>query len=340
MSRSPTGPGRTRSAVAAVLLASLLTGCAADPPTTASTPAAQPSTTAGPSTSPPRPPQALPPVQDATGLTAAGLVAAADVALPDAAADGTARLSADDRTYLLAPARRVAPGRQPGLLLVLPAANTTLRTEYDRYALDALRDHGVAVAVVGTYAASWNAGACCGGAQRDGVDDVAAVTAVRDDALRRIAGDPAQVAVLGHSVGALMGWRLACTPGFGAAAVVAVSGTLVSDCGPLQDTPAFLGLNGAADTTVPLEGDRRVVPILGIGPPPVRGSLGRLAEAGGCGPAEVREAGRVTVVRHDGCTGGASVQLQVVAGTGHPWAGLDATRRAAAFLAESLPGVR
>lgn len=335
------GPGRTRSAVFAVLLTSLLTGCAADPPTTAPTPpAAQPPTAADPSTSPPRPPQALPPVQDATGLTAAGLVAAPDVVLPDAAADGTARLAAGDRTYLLAPARRVAPGRQPGLLLVLPAANTTLRTEYDRYGLDAFRDHGLGIAVVGTYAASWNAGACCGGAQRDGVDDVAAVTAVRDDALRRIGGDSSQVAVLGHSVGALMGWRLACTPRFGAAAVVAVSGTLVSDCGPLQDPAAFLGLNGAADATVPLEGDRQVVPILGIAPPPVRGSLERLAEAGGCGPAEVREAGRVTVVRHDGCTGGATVQLQVVAGTGHPWAGLDATRRTAAFLAEQLPGVR
>lgn len=330
----------TASLLGPLLLSALLAGCAAEPaPTAPSPPGAQPPATAGPTAASPRS-QALPPVQDATSLSAQGLVAAIDLRLPDAAEDGTVRLQAGERTYLLAPARRVAPGGRPGLLLVLPAANTTLRTEYDRYELDDLRDHGIGVAVVGTHAASWNAGACCGGAQRDGVDDVAAVTAVRDDALRRTEGDVEQVAVLGHSVGALMAWRLACTPGFGAAAVVAVSGTLMSDCGPLEQTPAFLGLNGAVDTTVPFPGSRRVVPILGVAPPSVPSSLERLARAGGCGPATTTTEGASTVVRHEGCTGEGAVQLQVVAGTGHPWAGLDATRRAAAFLSEVLPGVR
>jgi polyhydroxybutyrate depolymerase len=330
--------GRVSVRLAAVVLAMLLTAACGSTPALPP-PVAQPSVAATPSAAP-SPPPTLPPVQDATGLAAEGLVAVAPLPLPDAAEDGTARLQAGGRAYLLAPARRVAPGGRPGLLLVLPAANTTLRTEYDRYELDALRDHGLAVAVVGTHAASWNAGACCGGAQRDGVDDVAAVTAVRDDGLRRTRGDAAQVAALGHSVGALMAWRLACTPGFGAAAVVAVSGTLVSDCGPLSDTPSFLGLNGAADTTIPFRGARRPVPILGFAPPSVPSSLERLATAGGCDPAATTTSGAVALVRHEDCTGGGTVALQVVAGTGHPWAGLDATRRAAAFLSEHLPGVR
>lgn len=309
-----------------MLLLTAACGSATPPPVTAPTTAAP-----RPSVAP-----ALPAVQDPTGLDAAGLVAAPAVPLPDTGPDGTARLRAGDRTYLLAPARRVAPGARPGLLLVLPAANTTLRTEYDRYDLDALRDHGLAVAVVGTYRASWNAGACCGGAQRDGVDDVAAVTAVRDDALRRIGGDPEQVAVLGHSVGALMAWRLACTPGFAAAAVVAVSGTLVSDCGPLADPAAFLALNGQQDATVPFRGSDRVVPLLGIAPPPVTASVALLARAAGC--TATRTNG--DVVEHAGCDAGSVVRLHAAAGTGHPWAGLDATRRSAAFLAEQLPGVR
>ena len=286
----------------------------------------------------------LPPVQDATGLSGSPMIPAPRVALPGADGTGAAQLSVrsggHDRPYLLAPARRVPARANPALLVVLPAANTNLRTEYDRYGLDAFRDHGMTVLVAGTYAASWNAGSCCGRPQQEGIDDVAAVTAMRADAVARSGADPARTAVLGHSVGAFMAWRLACTPAFGAAAVVAVSGTLVSDCPRLPRTPAFLALNGDRDTTVPLEGSSRVVPILGIAPPSVRQSLSRLAAAGSCSPASTSRVGATLVTEHAGCTGGGRLRLQVVEGQGHPWADLDATRRAAAFLSDAVVGVQ
>lgn len=304
-------------------------------------PAAREAPDAIPSTTPaaykfPRQP-VLPPVVDATGLAGDRLVAASPLLLPDPDALGRVRLSAPGgRAYLLAPARRVAARAQPALVVLLPAANTNLLTEYDRYHLDALRDHGITVAVAGTYAASWNAGSCCGRAHADRIDDVAAVTAVRDDALRRSGADPGRVAVVGHSVGALMAWRLACTPGFRAAAVVAVAGTLVSDCPTRRDVPSLLALNGDQDRTVPLAGSASVVTVLGIAPPSVPASLATLARAAGCLPA-ARAAGGVTV--HRGCRGG-DLRLQVVPGVGHPWQDLDATRRAAAFLSTTLTGVR
>jgi polyhydroxybutyrate depolymerase len=286
----------------------------------------------------------LPPVQDVTGLRGIHMIAAPRVALPGADAGGAAQLSVrsggHDRPYLLAPARRVAARANPALLIVLPAANTTLRTEYDRYGLDAFRDHGMTVLVAGTYAASWNAGSCCGRPQREGIDDVAAVTAMRADAVARSGADPAHTAVLGHSVGAFMAWRLACTPAFGAAAVVAVSGTLVHDCPRLPRTPALLALNGDRDTTVPLDGSSRVVPILGIAPPSVRGSLREVAGAGSCSAATTFRVGSTSVTEHRGCSGGGRLRLQVVEGQGHPWADLDATRRAAAFLSGAIVGVR
>ena len=286
----------------------------------------------------------LPPVQDVTGLSGAHMIPAPRVALPGADTSGAAQLSVrsggHDRPYLLAPARRVAARSNPALLIVLPAANTNLRTEYDRYGLDAFRDHGLTVLVAGTYAANWNAGSCCGRPQQEGIDDVAAVTAMRADAVARSGADPARTALLGHSVGALMAWRLTCTPGFGAAAVVAVSGTLVSDCPRLPSTPAFLALNGDRDTTVPLDGSSSVVPILGIAPPSVRASLSRVAAAGGCSPATTFRVGSTSVTEHRGCSGGGRVRLQVVEGQGHPWADLDATRRAAAFLSGAVVGVR
>lgn len=289
-------------------------------------------------------PAPLPPTSDGTGLEGSRLVAAKPIALAGADATGAARFSVrsggHERPYLLAPARRV-PARGPaGLLLVLPAANTNLRTEYDRYGLDAFRDHGLTVLVAGTYAANWNAGSCCGRPQEEGIDDVAAVTAMRADAVRRSGADAGRTAVLGHSVGAFMAWRLACTPAFGAAAVVAVSGTLVADCPRLSRTPKMLALNGDRDTTVPLDGSRQVVPILGIAPPSVRESLKRVAAAGSCTPATTFRVGTTSVTDHVGCSGEGGLRLQVVEGRGHPWADLDATRRAAAFLSRSLPGVQ
>ena len=289
-------------------------------------------------------PVPLPPVDDVTGLSAQGMVAAKQIALPGADASGAAQLSVRssgiDRPYLLAPARRVAPRGDPALLVVLPAANTLLRTEYDRYGLDAFRDHGFTVLVAGHDAANWNAGACCGRPAEQDLDDVAAVTAMRADAVRRSGADPARTAVLGHSVGAFMAWRLACTPAFGAAAVVAVSGTLVTDCPRLPRTPRFLALNGALDSTVPVDGSDREVPILGIAPPSVRESARRVAAAGSCAPPVTFGVGSTTVTDHRSCSGGGLVRLQVVQGQGHPWADLDATRRAAAWLSASVVGVR
>ena len=286
----------------------------------------------------------LPPVQDVTGLAGDRLVPATTIALPGADSSGVATLavrsSGIDRPYLLAPARRVAPRAQPALLIVLPAANTLLRTEYDRYGLDAFRDHGMTVLVAGHDAASWNAGACCGRPAREDLDDVGAVTAMRADAVRRSGAAAGRTAVLGHSVGALMAWRLACTPAFGASAVVAVSGTLVHSCPPLPRTPRLLSLNGAVDRTVPVDGSTSVVPILGIAPPSVRTSLSRLAAAGGCAPPTRFRVGSSSVTDHVRCTGGGRLRLQVVDGQGHPWAGLDATRRAAAFFAGALSDVR
>jgi polyhydroxybutyrate depolymerase len=286
----------------------------------------------------------LRPVADGTGLTGERLVPAKPIELPGADASGAAQLSVRssgiDRPYLLAPARRVPLRADPALLIVLPAANTLLRTEYDRYGLDAFRDHGFTVLVAGHDAANWNAGACCGRPAEQDLDDVAAVTAMRADAVRRSGADAGRTALLGHSVGAFMAWRLACTPSFGASSVVAVSGTLVTDCPRLPRTPRMLSLNGELDRTVPVDGSDEEVPILGIAPPSVRESARRLAASGGCAAPVTFGVGSTTVTDYRSCSGGGQVRLQVVAGQGHPWADLDATRRAAAWLSATVPGVR
>lgn len=283
---------------------------------------------------------APPPPVAAPSVAATGLVAAPVVRLPGADRTGAAQLSVRssgiDRPFLLAPARTVVSGQEPALLVLLPAANTLLREEYDRYGLDAFRDRGFTVLVAGHDAASWNAGSCCGRSAEQQLDDVAAVTLMREEAVRRSGADAGRTAVLGHSVGAFMAWRLACTPGFAAASVVAVSGTLVADCPSLPRTPSFLSLNGELDTTVPVDGSDAVVGILGVAPPSVRLSAERLAAAGGCAtPVETAPG----VTDFASCSGGGQVRLQLLAGQGHPWADLDAGRRAAVWFASTVPGV-
>lgn len=309
----------------ALVAALLLAGCGGNaPPVTAPSPAA----------SSPVAPTAVPP---------GGFVAAPAVRLPGADRTGTAQLSVRssgiDRPFLLAPARTVVAGQPPALLVLLPAANTLLREEYDRYGIDAFRDRDFTVLVAGHDAASWNAGDCCGRPAEQQLDDVAAVTLMREEAVRLSGADADRTAVIGHSVGAFMAWRLACTPAFGAAAAVAVSGTLVTDCPELPRTPRFLSVSGALDQTVPVDGSERVVPILGIAPPSVREAVQRLAAAGGCAAPSPVPAVAAIVTDHGACTGGGVVRLEVVSQHGHTWADLDATRRVAAWLSASVAGV-
>ena len=277
---------------------------------------------------------------DATGLSATGLVDYHTTPLPGSDSDGVGRLTVHvgglDRAYLLAPARRVAPRARPALLIYLPSANTLVTEEYVRYRLDALRDHGMTVLVAGPWAGSWNAGRCCGLPHRRGVDDVAAVSAMRDDALRHTDADPGRVVVLGHSAGALLAWHLACTRAFNAVAIIAVAGTLVSSCTAPSPDSAFLAVNGGRDTTVPLLGSPRVVPLLGVAPPSVRRSLLYLGAASGC--RRMRVVQELTELY--GCRDARLLQLRVVAQAGHSWAELDGTRAAAAFLRIHVVGIR
>ena len=289
-------------------------------------------------------PSQVAPVASSPVAPAVGLVTAPAVRLAGADRTGAAQLSVRssgiDRPFLLAPARTVLSGQPPALLVLLPAANTLLREEYDRYGLDAFRDRGFTVLVAGHDAASWNAGSCCGRPAEQDLDDVAAVTAMRADAVRRTGADAGRTAVIGHSVGAFMAWRLACTPAFRAAAVVAVSGTLVTECPDLPHTPRLLSLNGALDRTVPVDGSEAVVPILGIAPPSVRESAQRLAAAGGCAAPVTSAVEGTTVTDYRPCNGDGAVRLQVVSDHGHTWADLDATRRVATWLSASVAGVR
>ena len=97
---------------------------------------------------------------------------------------GDADYQADDSKYGL-----ISKSEQAGFIAVFPNG-------YSRF------PNGIL--------ATWNAGACCGGAVSDNVDDVGFIRSVISRMERQASIDKSRVFATGMSNGAMMSWRLAC----------------------------------------------------------------------------------------------------------------------------------
>ena len=97
---------------------------------------------------------------------------------------GSADFQADDSRYKL-----ISKAEAAGFIAVFPNG-------YSRFP--------------GGILATWNAGACCGAAQKNDVDDVGFLREVIRGVERQARIDPRRVFMTGMSNGALMSWRMAC----------------------------------------------------------------------------------------------------------------------------------
>lgn len=115
---------------------------------------------------------------------------------------------------------------------------------------------GVLVAHPDGVGRSWNAGACCGKAHEQGVDDVARLDALVARMVAEEGADPDRVYAVGFSNGAMMAYAWACgsrTP----AGIGVVGGARVAPC-PDPGPVAVVAVHGDADRSVPIGG--------GVGP--------------------------------------------------------------------------
>lgn len=127
---------------------------------------------------------------------------------------GSAEHMANDRNYAL-----ISASEQKGFIAVFPNGVSPLRSGL---------------------LATWNAGACCGPARDDGVDDVGFLRAVTARVLAQTGGDAARVYAIGMSNGALMAYRLACEASDMLAGVMAVAGTdNTTRCAPARPVPVL-----------------------------------------------------------------------------------------------------
>lgn len=103
---------------------------------------------------------------------------------------------------------------------------------------------------------TWNAGICCGYAQRENVDDVGFVGEVIGQVAAALPIDPERVFVVGHSNGGMMAYRMACERAGSLDGIGVVSGTMNygrDRCRPRRPV-TVVSIHGEADQNVPLHG--------------------------------------------------------------------------------------
>jgi polyhydroxybutyrate depolymerase len=172
---------------------------------------------------------------------------------------------------------------------------------------------------------TWNAGECCGPAEKMNVDDLGFFDAMMAD-LSSVTSISPQAYVTGYSNGALMVYQLVCKrPGRIAAAAPFAAyppPDAMLNCPPGQ--VPLMHIHGDADRGAPVEGGKtRYLGFL----PPVADTVNTIARRNGC---DVSGTSRLSVpeldtscVQHTGCDGGADAMLCIVPGLGHSWPGMS-----------------
>lgn len=189
---------------------------------------------------------------------------------------------------------------------------------------------------VGGRLLTWNAGACCGWAALQRVDDVGFSAALLDDLARRIRVDPARIYATGLSNGSMMAYRLAAEIPHRIAAVAGVAGAMpLPWSAPALPVPV-MHIHSVDDERALYDG--------GLGPAfpmtdtrvfhqPVESMLQKWREHNEC-PAQARRDEPVigkpgardaehTALRYwyAPCRAGAEVVLWKLTGAGHVWPG-------------------
>lgn len=166
---------------------------------------------------------------------------------------------------------------------------------------------------------TWNAGTCCGWAERYGVPDVAFLDAIHTVAEKRLCLD--RVLAAGHSNGSMMVHRWGCEGDNPPTAIVGSSGPLLLDTCEGDPIPVQ-HWHGTADPRVPYAG--------GVGPegesfPAVEDAMALWRKRNGCGdsPGAISVNGDTTCYTWT-CT--APTRLCAVEGWGHAWPGRLAGR--------------
>lgn len=167
------------------------------------------------------------------------------------------------RYYLQAIPKKAEPGHGYTLVVMLHGGlgNPERFAQATGFPGETLRHPTVVVYPAGSGRFSdrlltWNAGVCCGYAQRENVDDVGFIDKVIEQVTSEYPIDPDRVFVVGHSNGGMMAYRMACERSAIVDGIGVVGGTMnfsSKRCRP--DRPVtVVSIHGEADQNVPIQG--------------------------------------------------------------------------------------
>lgn len=168
---------------------------------------------------------------------------------------------------------------------------------------------------------TWNAGLCCGFAQKKNIDDVGFIKAMLERLKTEYRVDPKRVYATGISNGAMMVYRLACEMPDQLAAIAPVSGTLETGaCAPGTGV-AVMHIHGTADQNVPITGGKGSKSRAGVEFRPVYETLSIMRGLDGC---EIEATPRTVspgVQEFDYACRVKPVVFVKILGGGHTWPG-------------------
>jgi polyhydroxybutyrate depolymerase len=208
---------------------------------------------------------------------------------------GNADSQADDSNYGL-----IGKSEQPGFIALFPNGYSRLPS--------------------GVFA-TWNAGACCGAAEKSNADDVGFIRDVIHRVEKQASVDPRRIFATGMSNGAMMTWRLACEAPEIRGIAPAEGTDNTATCTPAHRVPV-IEFHAADDPNVPFHGG------VGVGPshtdfqsvPATQAKWVRLDDAE-AGAKRVLSVPGAHCDLHRAKPGGAPVELCVTDTGGHSWPG-------------------
>ena len=156
-----------------------------------------------------------------------------------------------------------------------------------------------------------NGGGCCGRPARDGVDDVAFISATVADIVKNVSINSSRVYATGISNGGIMSYTLACNTGV-FAAIGPDAATQLDACRSPHPT-SVIHIHGTADPLVPYKGGQGFSVINGPSVPEVNAFWRNVDQ---CGAPVATTNGPVTTSTA-GCAEGRGVVLITIDGGGH-----------------------
>jgi polyhydroxybutyrate depolymerase len=241
------------------------------------------------------------------------------------------------RTYRVHVPRSYRPGVPTPLLVALHGGGGDMDWQADdaKYGLISQSEQAGYIAVFpngysrfrGGRLATWNAGACCGKARDNDVDDVGFIRAVVAHVGHALDIDRARVFASGMSNGGMMAYRLACEASDVFRAIAPVAGTdNTTSCRPSRPV-AVVHFHARNDDHVLFEGGAGAAAFPDASAvadfTSVSATIVKWSSIDGCAASPVR------VLERPGaycdlqarCRGGAKVQLCVTESGGHSWPG-------------------